>query len=155
MNTDMQNDIDNVFLCKSQSTIDQDLEKLNLIKLGNLMPFLIPVLTYILIVQVLFAMFFRAIAPTWFLPQIKQFEAIWVVKHIESVINERTALNLKEKQHPIDLLQLMLDSSTHDDIKVKFGFLFVLNFILPAFSSSHRIIPMMTQKKPKSYIMMK
>ena len=50
---DMQNDVDNVFLRKSQLKVDQSSEQLFLIKLGNLMPFFIPVLTYIIIRQAL------------------------------------------------------------------------------------------------------
>jgi hypothetical protein len=119
MDTDMQNDIDNIFLRKAQASIDENPEKYFLIKLGNLMPFLIPILSYILIGQMLLFHLFRKVAPEWFLPQIEEFPPFWMLNQVESVINARTTSNSNKKQNRVDLLQLMLDASTHDDIKVR------------------------------------
>jgi hypothetical protein len=115
--TDMQNDIDNMFLRKAQSTVDLNPESLALVRFGNLFPFLIPFLMCIIIIQVMLSYLFRKIAPAWFLPQIEELAPFWILNRVGQVINKRT---LNENQtHSIDLLQLMLDASTKDAVKVR------------------------------------
>jgi hypothetical protein len=70
--TDMQNDIDNMFLRKAQLTVDINPDKSALVKIGNLFPFFIPFVMCIIIIQLLLIYLFRKIAPTWFLPQIEE-----------------------------------------------------------------------------------
>ena len=117
--TDMQNDIDNMFLQKAQLTIDLNPDHLMLIKLANLFPFLGPLVRCIIIGQMIFIYLFRKIAPTWFLSQIQELAPFWILNRVEQVINTRTASELSQNQsHPVDLLQLMLDASTTNAIEV-------------------------------------
>jgi hypothetical protein len=118
MNTDMQNDIDNTFMRKCKLTVDDNPERLPLIKLGNLMPFFIPILLYAMVGQMLLSRLIRAVVPTWFLPQIEGLPALWILNQVETIINARRQANYSGKHHQIDLLQLMLNSATCDDTKV-------------------------------------
>ena len=118
----MQNDTDNIFLRKSQLVIASDLEKFTTIKLGNLMPFLIPFLTCVMVGQVMLAAFFRKVAPAWFMPKIEELPAFWIMNQVENIIKARTSTRSHEKQRSVDLLQLMLDAATHHNVTVKMRF---------------------------------
>ncbi len=118
----MQNDIDNLFLHKSQLVIASNLEKFTTIKLGNLMPFLIPFLTCVMVDQVMLAALFRKVAPTWFMPKIEELPAFWVMNRIDNIITARTSATSHEKQRSVDLLQLMLDAAAHYNVTVNIRF---------------------------------
>ena len=115
---DMQNDIDNIFMRKCKSAIDDNPERLILTKLGNLMPFLIPILLYIMIGQTLLGIFIRAVFPAWFLPQLQGVPALWILNQVKTIIDARKQENYSGKHHQDDLLQLMLDAATRNDMKV-------------------------------------
>jgi hypothetical protein len=113
----MQNDINNMFLRQAQLTIDTNLEDLIALRIGNLFPFLIPFVMVFLIIQMLLIYLFRKIAPDWFLPQIKELGASWIINRVSQIINAKTS---NENQiHSVDLLQLMLDASTKNAIQVR------------------------------------
>jgi hypothetical protein len=118
MDTDMQNDIGNIFFRKVQEMADVDFEKLSIIKLGNLMPFLTPIITWIMVGQAALITAFRKLAPLWLTRHIEEFSIFWVVNQAESMIQTRTSTKSNEKSERVDLLQSMLDVATHDDIKV-------------------------------------
>lgn len=120
MNTDMQNDIDNVFLSKCKSAVDDNPERLFLTKLGNLIPSLIPILPYFMVAQTFLSELIHAIVPTWLLPPIKGVPAIWILNQVKTIINARKQANSTGERQHVDLLQLMLDVATSDDIKVHF-----------------------------------
>jgi hypothetical protein len=130
MNTDMQNDIDNIFMRKCKLAVDDNPERLPLTKLGNLMPFFIPILPYVMIGQMFLDALIHAIAPAWFLPQIEGLPALWILDQVETIINARRQANYSGKHHQVDLLQLMLDAVTSDNIKVN-----SLEHIIQIFSS--------------------
>lgn len=112
--TDMQNDIDNIFLRKAQLTVDLNPEDLTLVKIGNLFPFLIPFVMCIMIVQAILSHLFRKIAPSWFLPQIEEIAPVWIINRASQVIKQRIS-NMNQSKS-IDLLQLMLDASTKEHV---------------------------------------
>ena len=69
------------------------------------------------IYTMLFIYLFRKIAPEWFLPQIKELGAFWILNRVSQIIKAKTS---NENQvHTVDLLQLMLDSSTKSSIQVR------------------------------------
>lgn len=107
----MQNDPNNIFLQKAQSSIDINPDNLFLVRLGNILPFLIPFSRLLIIGQVLFSYTFRKIAPSWFLPQIEEPPPFWIIARAFNIINTRTS-----STHHIDLLQLMIDASTKENI---------------------------------------
>jgi len=108
----MQNDIDNIFLRKAQLTVDMNPENLIMIKIGNLFPFLIPFVMFIIISRVILTHLFRKLVPKWFLPQIEESAPFWIINRVDQIINEK-------QSHSVDLLQLMLDASTKETIKVR------------------------------------
>ena len=114
----MQNDIDNVFMHKCKLVVDENPERLPLIKLGNLIPHLIPFLLNVMVGQMLLGTIIRAVAPAWLLPQIEGRPALWILNQVETLISARKQANCSGKHHQVDLLQLMLDVATCDDIKV-------------------------------------
>ncbi|CAF1123843.1 unnamed protein product [Adineta ricciae] len=117
MDTDMQNDIDNAFLQKCKLAVHDNPERLPLTKLGNLMPFLIPVLLYIMMGQMLLGKLFRIILPKRFSPEIEGVPALWILNQVETIINARKQASDNGKQHQIDLLQLMLDATMRNKAK--------------------------------------
>lgn len=128
MKTDMQNDINNAFMRKCKLAVDDNPERLFLTKLGNLMPFLIPILPYVMIAQTFLSSFIRAVAPKCFLSKMEGVPAIWILNQVETIINARKQANSNGEHDQVDLLQLMLDIATNEDIKVN-SFLSML-FIL-------------------------
>jgi cytochrome P450 len=110
----MQNDIDNIFLRKAQLTVDMNPEDLIMVKLGNLFPFLIPFIKWIIIIRVILFYLFRKIAPAWFLPQIEEAPPFWIINRAQQIIDKK--LSNDQQTYSIDLLQLMLDASTKDSI---------------------------------------
>ena len=118
MDTDMQNDSDSIIMRKCKLAVDENPERLFLTKVGNLMPFLIPILPYIMIGQTLLGTLIRAVIPTCFMPQIEEIPAIWILNQVKTIINIKRQVNYTDKRHQVDLLQLMLNAITCDDIKV-------------------------------------
>ncbi|UJR17323.1 hypothetical protein I4U23_004218 [Adineta vaga] len=120
MNTDMQNDINNVFLHKCKLAVDDNPERLPMTKLGNLMPILIPFLLLLMRGQMFLGKIIRAILPTLFLPQLEGVPALWILNQVETIISTRKKTNdINSKQVQHDLLQLMLDATKGDKSKVE------------------------------------
>jgi hypothetical protein len=99
---------------KSMACFAIDTEKLPIVKLSNLMPFLIPLLTrivkaYIFIINTLYK-----IVPS-LMPNIESMTAFWIIDQVEEVVTKR----LESGKKRMDLLQLMLDAATHDKVKVE------------------------------------
>ncbi|UJR20002.1 hypothetical protein I4U23_023136 [Adineta vaga] len=112
IDTDMQNDIDNVYMKKSIACFEIDIEKLFIVKLSNVMPFLIPLLTQIFKIGLLVKKTIRkCISNTTF--ENDDIPAVWLIERLEEVLKKR----LTSENKRTDLLQLMLDASTQDEIK--------------------------------------
>ncbi|CAF2836633.1 unnamed protein product [Rotaria sp. Silwood2] len=112
IDTDLQNDIDNIYMKKSLACFARDPEKMFIVRLSNLMPFLIPLLIKIMNSSVTLINFLHALMPS----RMHNFEGppqLWIFKQIENVVKQRLASQNKR----IDLLQLMLDASTQQEIK--------------------------------------
>ncbi len=118
MDTDMQNDIDNVFMRKCKLAVDDNPERLFWTKLGNLMPWLIPILLKIMVGQMLLVTLVRTVAPVWFLPQMEGVPALWILNQVRTIIDARKQANYSNKHSQVDLLQTMLDATAPDHIKV-------------------------------------
>ena len=114
METDMQNDLENLFFHKAKQAIDNNIDDLLAIRIGNIFPFLIPFATLFIIARVVLFHLFRKLAPAWFLPQIEEDSAFWIINRAEEIINQK--LSNDQQARSVDLLQLMLDASTKDSI---------------------------------------
>ncbi|CAF2106772.1 unnamed protein product [Rotaria magnacalcarata] len=111
--TDMQNDIENEYFIKAERCVAEDLEKNLLIRLGHLMPWLIPFLTYIMIGQILFKRLMHK-----FIPSIEEMPRFWLIERLRYLADIRISSSEKsETKHQTDLLQLMLDATTRDQVK--------------------------------------
>ncbi|CAF0997330.1 unnamed protein product [Adineta steineri] len=112
IDTDMQNDIDNIYMKKSIACFEIDIEKLFIVKLSNVMPFLIPLLSQIF----RFSLLMTRIKQKWLSNNASKDDdkpAIWLIGRLEEVLKKRLTSETKRT----DLLQLMLDAATEDEIK--------------------------------------
>lgn len=100
---------------KSIACFSVDPEKLSIVKLSNLMPFLIPLLTKIAKVRVLIINTLHKMMPSR-VPDAAIMARFWIIEQVKEVIKQRLTSGKKR----MDLLQLMLDAATHDEIKVEF-----------------------------------
>ncbi len=100
---------------KSIACFSVDPEKLSIVKLSNLMPFLIPLLTKIAKVRVLIINTLHKMMPS-LVPDAAIMARFWIIEQVKEVIKQRLTSGKKR----MDLLQLMLDAATHDEIKVEF-----------------------------------
>ena len=91
-----------------------DNEKLFIVKLSNLMPFLIPLLIRIVRARIFIVDTLCQIVPS-LLDKVDTLAIFWVIAQVEEVIKKRLASG----ERRMDLLQLMLDAATHDEIKVE------------------------------------
>ena len=113
IDTDLQNDIDNIYMKKSLASFTGDPEKLLLVRLSNLLPFLTPFLLELTNISLKLINFIRTNAPS-LMKNVEDPPQLWIFKQIENVVKQRLASDNKRT----DLLQLMLDASTQEQIKV-------------------------------------
>jgi len=79
------------------------------------MPWLIPFLTQIIRLQMSIFMGLRSIAPR-FMNHFEELPGFWIINQVQHVVNQRIAQT--EPPNRIDLLQLMLDAATSNQVKV-------------------------------------
>ena len=115
IDTDIQNEIDNMYMKKSSAVFARDFEKILIVRLSNLMPILDPLLVKMMDSFVILINFLRVSFPS-LLGHLEDPPQLWIFKQIENVIQHRLASENKR----IDLLQLMLDVSTQEKIKVSY-----------------------------------
>jgi hypothetical protein len=111
IDTDMQNDLENIYMTKSAACVE--IEKLSIVKLSTVMPFLIPLLIKIVKARSFFVDTLRALMPS-LTRSIEDLPNIWIIKQVENVVKERLISGKKR----MDLLQLMLDAATDEEVKV-------------------------------------
>jgi hypothetical protein len=109
----MQNDLNNTYMQKSMACFAVDTDKLFMVKLSNVMPFLIPLLTRIVKARTFIINTLQKIVPS-LTYKVKSLAIFWIIEQVEKVIKQRLASGKKR----MDLLQLMLDAASHDDVKV-------------------------------------
>lgn len=110
----MQNDVDNEYMQKAEQTVAENLEENSLIRLGHLMPWLIPLLTFLMIGQVVL----KRLIHKW-IRTIEEMPRFWLLDRVQHLIDARTESSEKDNERQrIDLLQLMLNAATRGQIKV-------------------------------------
>jgi hypothetical protein len=115
IDTDMQNDIDNIYLRKSAETFELDVDKLSIVKLTNLLPFFVNPFRYLYIGQVAVRRALIKMFPA-LSSYIEETPGSWLTNRVREVVK------LRSKSAPgkrVDLLQLMMDASTDDQVKVR------------------------------------
>lgn len=130
IDTDVQNNPQNPYLLKSAQFFEDNHEKIFIVRLSYLMPWLIPFLTQLIRLQM--AVFFglKLIMPR-FMNRFEELPGFWIINQVEHLINQRIN-NRIESTNRIDLLQLMLDASTSNQVHVS-----LLNFLSLCLSKSN------------------
>ena len=116
----MQNDIKNPFIIKAAKFFFVNPQKLFIVKLSYLMPWLIPILTQIIHVMMILFNGLRYVAPR-IMVNFEELPGLWIINQVKQVIDARIAKvkSGEEGQRRIDLLQLMLDAATSNEVKVR------------------------------------
>ncbi|CAF1406534.1 unnamed protein product [Rotaria sordida] len=97
---------------KAEETVAYDFDKNLLVRLSQLMPWLIPLLTYVMTRQILLQRFANK-----FIRSIEEIPRFWLIERLKYLIDVRTSSSDKEgKNRRVDLLQLMLDVATRNEI---------------------------------------
>ena len=116
IDTDMQNDINNPYLQKSAAFFKRDVEDVLMFRLSNILPILARPLH-----DIFFGMGDLHNMLTKFAPNISkripQNPALWLINKVQDVVEFRKKSSSNEKKR-VDLLQLMLDASTEEQVIV-------------------------------------
>jgi hypothetical protein len=112
----MQNDINNPYLKKAEAVFKADVEEIPAVRLGNLIPFLVHPLIYLMMVRVIVVRALNKLLPAT-TKYIEEFPSSWLINRVQEVVNLRKKSPLNTVK-PADLLQLMMDVSTDDEVKV-------------------------------------
>jgi hypothetical protein len=109
--SNMQNEIDNIYLKKSAQVLAINYEQLFIVQLSNLMPFLKPCLITCFLYQLKFIRKFGNRIPlmNYFMEELAPF---WIINRAEEVVNHRQIHRTNDKR--VDLLQLMIDANSSD-----------------------------------------
>jgi hypothetical protein len=117
IDTDMQNDVDNIYLKKSAETFQLDVDKLSIVKLTNLLPFFVNPFRYLYLSQVAVRRALIKIIPP-LSSYIEETPGSWLTNRVREVVKLRNKSSIPAIKR-VDLLQLMIDASTRDDVKVR------------------------------------
>ncbi len=93
----MQNDIDSIYIKKSLVVAAGDIDKLSIVKLSNLMPFLIPILKRIVKFRFFIINVLQKVLPS-LTTKVDSLAALWIMNQLERVINERLEIGKKRKR---------------------------------------------------------
>ena len=116
IDTNMQNETDNIYLRKSAGTFEVDVDQLSIVKLTNVLPMFDTPFRRFYLSQIAVRRLLIRMMPS-LSKSIEETPGSWLTNRVREVVDLRTnALANSEKR--MDLLQLMLDASTHDDIHV-------------------------------------
>ncbi|CAF1133079.1 unnamed protein product [Rotaria sordida] len=116
IDTDMQNDVDNIYLQKSGGTFDVDVDKLTIVKLTNLLPFFITPFRYFYLGQIALRRILIRLIPV-LSNYIEESPGSWLTNRVKDVVNFRNKSLTTNTIKRVDLLQLMIDASTYDHVK--------------------------------------
>ncbi|CAF1280749.1 unnamed protein product [Rotaria magnacalcarata] len=115
IDTDMQNDVDNIYLKKSAETFAVDVDKLFIVKMTDLFPFVVNPFCKFYLGQVAIRRLLIRLFPV-LSKYIEETPGSWLTNHVRDVVNLRTSSSTATMIKRIDLLQLMIDASTTCDI---------------------------------------
>ena len=117
IDTDMQNDTDNIYLRKSAGTFEVDVDQLSIVKLTNVLPVFDTPFRWFYLSQIAVRRLLIRMMPRLG-EHIDETPGSWLTNRVREVVDLRTSA-LANSEKRIDLLQLMLDASTGDDIHVE------------------------------------
>jgi len=116
IDTDMQNDTENIYMKKSAGVFELDIDRLSIVKLTNLFPCFENPFRYFYLGQVAVRRFLIRLFPV--LGQyIEETPGSWLINRLRDVVDFRHT-TMSETGKRLDLLQLMIDASTRDEVQV-------------------------------------
>lgn len=118
--SEMQDDIENIYLKKSSSVIEMNFDHLWIVKLSVLLPCLTPLLIRLVRIQLKFIRFMstRIDCFRYFIDELPPF---WIIRQAQQIIDYRQQRNHRNenendnKEQFTDLLQLMIDGNVQQD----------------------------------------
>ncbi|CAF2821264.1 unnamed protein product [Rotaria sp. Silwood2] len=116
IDTDMQNDVDNIYLRKSAGTFELDIERLSIVKLTDLLPFFVTPFRYFYLGQIAIRRALIRLIPA-LSNYIEETPGSWLTNRVKEVVNFRNKSLTTSSIKRVDLLQLMINASTHNDVK--------------------------------------
>ncbi|CAF4346870.1 unnamed protein product [Rotaria sp. Silwood2] len=114
----MQNDVDNIYLRKSAGTFELDIERLSIVKLTDLLPFFVTPFRYFYLGQIAIRRALIRLIPA-LSNYIEETPGSWLTNRVKEVVNFRNKSLTTSSIKRVDLLQLMINASTHNDVKVR------------------------------------
>jgi hypothetical protein len=111
---------------KSLACFAGDPEQMFAVRLSKLIPFLTPLLIKMMISSLKLINYLCALMPS-LMRNVEGSPQLWISEQIKNVVKQR--LNSENKR--IDLLQLMLDASTENEIKVSYYISSIILFLNP------------------------
>lgn len=116
IDTDVQNDTNHIYLRKSAGIFELDIDKLSIVKLTNLFPCFENPLRYIYLGQVAVRRALIQLFPVLG-DYIEETPISWLINRLRDVVDFRHS-TMPETGKRMDLLQLMIDASTRDEVQV-------------------------------------
>lgn len=110
--SDMQNDEENLYLKKSSQVIEMNFDRLWIVQLNNLMPFLQPFLIRYFLIQLKLIRWFNDRFPS-LSDFVEELAPFWIIHRAEQVLNYRQSNAYSTKRN--DLLQMMIDAQLSDE----------------------------------------
>jgi hypothetical protein len=112
----MQDDIKNPYLEKSAAVFKVEIDELSVFRLGDLLPFLARPLNFIVFGLTGVRSFLIKLLP--FLSNyLKEIPVVWLLNRVGEIYKLRTK-SMSNLTKRVDLLQLMIDSSTEEKVIV-------------------------------------
>lgn len=110
--SDMQNDLENIYLKKSAKVMEINFDKLFIVQLSNVMPFLKPFLISFFLCQLKLIRLAGHRIPflNFFMEELAPF---WIINRAQEVVDYRISHSAEDKR--LDLLQLMIDAKVPDE----------------------------------------
>lgn len=118
IDTDMQNDVNNIYLKKSAETFELDIDQLSIVKLTSLLPFCANLFRYFYLSQLAVRRVLIRLIPA-LSTYMEETPGSWLTNRLKEIVKLRTkTLSIAPTVKRIDLLQLMIDASTREQVKV-------------------------------------
>lgn len=113
----MQNDVDNIYLRKCAGTFETDVDQLTIVKLTNLIPCLETPFRYVFLGLLQTRRALIKLFPS--LSQyIEETPGSWLTNQVREVVEIRKKSSNLMGDKRMDLLQLMMDATTYDQVHV-------------------------------------
>ncbi|UJR16591.1 hypothetical protein I4U23_003491 [Adineta vaga] len=109
LDTNLQEDVNNEYIQKGELLFADNTEKHWKVRISKLFPWLTPLLKYIALTEIILQILAHK-----FVKSVKENPRFWFLTHVTDII--KTRIDLHETNPRVDLLQLMINSTTKESI---------------------------------------